>query len=92
MEEKKGNTVNRDIKRMYKKHLQTRSINTTEWNERQWANYSKICESVKKEYMRIYNSNPSMDKMNCYCLKVMFVINRQENLIPFHLFGIEIEL
>jgi hypothetical protein len=79
----KPSELNRDIKRLSAK---VKSISNS-------PNYFDIVESeIKTEFKRLYYADTELKYMNLNSIKIMLRLNVQLRIIPFHNFGLFIEL
>lgn len=85
--------LNRDIKRLYKRFLNKRSENTSNWSNKDWQEYEQNENELKAEFKRLYYADRNFEVLNITTLKIMIAINNSLRVIPFHVFGqIEIKL
>ena len=85
--------LNRDIKRLYKKFLNRRTGDTTNWTLTDWKNYEDYDNEIKTEFYRLYKADENFDALNITTLKMLLNINNALRVIQFHVFGqIEIKL
>lgn len=75
--------LNRDINRLYK------AIEKSKGKE----SYYEDLENVhSKEFKRLYNADNNFEYMNKKSILILMVLNRRFRFIPFHNFGININL
>lgn len=55
--------------------------------------YFEVLEKeIKPLFLEIYNSNKTFELMNKQSVLIMLVLNNRFRIIPFHMFGININL
>jgi hypothetical protein len=54
--------------------------------------FAFINGEAKKEFMRIYNANDTFEGLNKISILIMMRLNIRHRFVPFHLFGININL
>jgi len=78
--------LNRDIKRLYKNYMAKRQGEATD-------QYYKWVESeVKPELKRLYYADNTFNSLNADSLKMLLRLNLCLRVIPFHQFGLFIDL
>lgn len=76
--------LNRQIKKL-----------SNDWKKLQSSpadNYFSQKDELGKELKRLYHVDPNMEYMNASSLRIMIRLNLSFRVIPFHHFGIQIEL
>lgn len=74
--------LNRDIKRLESKYNQLKDMGEVK--------YYKELPSIVKEFARLHGADKGAEYMNLSSLKTMIKMNRVLNIVPHHLFFINL--
>ncbi len=77
--------LNRDIKRLSSEIYRLSFGDNTDY-------FSYIENEGKKEFTRLYYANKDFSGLNLQSIKIMLRLNVKHRFIPFHQFGLFIEL
>jgi hypothetical protein len=82
-----NNELNRGIKRLLNevKKLDTSVNNGDEY-------FFKVANVIKPEFIRLYYADTNFSAMNINSIKIMIRLNLSFRFIPFHQFGINIDI
>jgi hypothetical protein len=77
--------LNRDVKRLVKsiKSLDNTNLDTY---------YKQVNEIISKEFKRLYYADDSFSSLSANNIRMMLRINLKFRFIPFHNFGLNIDL
>lgn len=78
--------LNRDIKRLANRVKMLGGINYPS------DKYDTEVEEIKKEYRRLYYADTTFNSYNTFSILVMIRLNVRYRIIPFHQFGLMIDV
>lgn len=81
--------LNRDIKRLYN-NIKKLSNSGTEAGQKKYYDY--VANEAAKEFSRLFWADKEMEAMNRQSLLIMLRLNVKHRFIPFHQFGLFIDL
>lgn len=82
--------LNRDVKRMLSKMKKRNILDKDLKDLETW--FSFIEHEIRPEFKRLYFADQKFEIMNKSSILIMFRLNLKYRFIPFHAFGLEIEL
>lgn len=81
--------LNRDIKRLSADY---KALGIKYNNSPDPAYYDTVEKKIKPEFKRLYGADDSMSAMNVQSIRIMIRLNILLRIVPFHSFGININL
>ena len=84
--------LNRDVKRLAKRHEKRPQGNTQFWTQSDWDYSIKYEETTKEELRRLYFADTTLKAHNKTSVLILLLINLSIRAIPLHLFGCDAEL